>query len=207
MKSRLFCRHCEKHYEVDVNDIKFMQLHQNEHLSYDRNTYYYTNGCFFKTLNTLKRTHNDYLKMGDDTLKWLEDNGYIRHNINHQGSYGNTALMKASREGNEAVVSELLEAGADISIKNVDGNQALWLACFGENQNVLNMLIDAGIDIDTQNVNGVTPLMYVSSSGKEKMVEMLLKAGADVSIQNPDDFTALDLAVTPKILRMLRGAA
>lgn len=66
------------------------------------------------------------------------------------------------------------------------------------------MLIDAGIEIDTPNVNGVTSLMYAASSGKETMVQMLVDAGADVSIKNPDDFTALDLAVTPKILRLLR---
>jgi len=47
--------------------------------------------------------------------------------------------------------------------------------------------------------------MYVASSGKELMVKMLLDAGADVHIKNPDDFTALELAVTPKILRMLRA--
>ena len=68
------------------------------------------------------------------------------------------------------------------------------------------MLIDAGIEIDTVNVNGVTPLMYAASSGKEKMVKMLLDAGADCRIKNPDDFSALDLAVTPAILKRLRNA-
>jgi hypothetical protein len=38
------------------------------------------------------------------------------------------------------------------------------------------------------------------------MVEMLLNAGADGSLKNPDDFSALDLAVTPKILKMIRSS-
>lgn len=68
------------------------------------------------------------------------------------------------------------------------------------------MLINSGIEIDTCNVNGVTSLMYAASSGKEAIVKLLIDAGADVSIKNPDDFTALDLAVTPKILKLLRDA-
>ena len=47
--------------------------------------------------------------------------------------------------------------------------------------------------------------MYAASSGKETMVKMLLDAGADKKIKNPDDFTALDLAATIKIVKMLRA--
>lgn len=144
--------------------------------------------------------------MKEGTLKWLKENAYPVDALDHQGSYGNTALMKAAREGNAAIVAELLEYGANVTLTNVDGNTALWLACFGENPEVVSMLIDAGIEIDTPNVNGVTSLMYTASSGKESMVKMLLDAGADASIKNPDDFTALELAVTPKILKMLRSA-
>ena len=60
--------------------------------------------------------------------------------------------------------------------------------------------------MDNVNVNGVTPLMYAASSGKETMVAMLLDAGADPALKNPDDFTALELAATPKIFKMLRKA-
>lgn len=144
--------------------------------------------------------------MDKDTLAWLKKNDYDLNDIDIQGSYGNTALMKASREGNADIVAQLLDAGADTSLLNVDGNTALWLACFGENPKVLSLLIHAGIEIDTPNVNGVTSLMYASSSGKKEMVEMLVNAGADVSIKSPDDFTALDLAVTQQILKILRNA-
>ena len=142
--------------------------------------------------------------MRSSTLQWLEANGYTPDNLELQGNYGNTALMKAAREGDAAIVAELLEAGADVGRTNVDGNTALWLACFGDNPEVVERLITAGIPVDTVNVNGVTELMYAASSGKERMVEMLLQAGADPMLKNPDDFTAVELAVTPKILRMLR---
>ena len=71
---------------------------------------------------------------------------------------------------------------------------------------VLLTLLAAGCDVDNANVNGVTSLMYAASSGKEQMVAMLLEAGADPALKNPDDFTALELAATPAIFRLLRRA-
>jgi ankyrin repeat protein len=47
--------------------------------------------------------------------------------------------------------------------------------------------------------------MYAASSGKYEMTKILIDAGADVSIKNPDDFTALDLAASSKILRLLKS--
>jgi len=206
MKSRLFCNHCDKYFEVDIENIRLVQEFKGEHILFAHNTYFYNYGCFFKELNKLKRIHETVgnIAMAQSTLDWLKLNDYKIQDINMQGSYGNTALMKASREGNAEIVHELLKAGADINVNNVDGNKAIWLACFGENPEVVKLLIDEGIEIDTINVNGVTPLMYAASSAKEEMVEMLLEAGADVKIKNHDDFTALDLAVTPKILKMMR---
>lgn len=60
--------------------------------------------------------------MTQKTLTWLEANDYSAKNID---AYGNTALMKAAREGNAEIVKELLDAGADINLKNIDGNTAL----------------------------------------------------------------------------------
>jgi ankyrin repeat protein len=144
--------------------------------------------------------------MSDEIQLWLAANSYTLDDLNKQGHFGNTALMKAAREGNAHITKKLLDAGADVTCKNVDGNTALWLACFGENPEVVALLLDAGIEVDTLNVNGVTSLMYAASSAKETMVQMLVDAGADVTIQSPDDFSALDLAVTPKILKILKRA-
>ncbi|MEJ2468780.1 MAG: ankyrin repeat domain-containing protein, partial [Campylobacterales bacterium] len=87
--------------------------------------------------------------MTDETLQWLNENDYDPSDLNLKGGYGNTALMKAAREGSASVVRDLLEAGADLSSKNVDGNTALGLSCFGENPDVVSLLIGAGNEIDT----------------------------------------------------------
>ncbi|MDD4905943.1 MAG: ankyrin repeat domain-containing protein, partial [Methylobacter tundripaludum] len=65
-------------------------------------------------------------------------------------------------------------------------------------------LIQAGVDINHQNsASGATALIFAASSGKEKVVEQLLAAGADPDLKSHDDFTALDLASTRKILKLL----
>lgn len=138
---------------------------------------------------------------------WMMVYGYDPENINDTDDYDNTPLMRAAREGNLGALRELLDLGADMSRINTDGNTALWFACYADCPNAMKMLLDAGIEVDTQNDNKVTPLMYAASSGKEAAVEVLIEHGADATLKNLDDFSALDLAVTPKILRILRNAA
>ncbi len=138
--------------------------------------------------------------------KWMESKGYLMEDINFQGEHGYTALMRAAKDGEEAIVRQILTLdGLDLNITNVDGNNALWNGCFADSEPIVRMLIDAGIDIDGINDNGVTALMYTASAGKEAMTRMLLEAGADRTIANVDGFTALDLASTRTIVKMLRA--
>jgi ankyrin repeat protein len=140
-----------------------------------------------------------------ETLAWLELNSYQIDNPNIGGKYGNSALAKASREANISVMRELLDSKVDLEVRNIDGNSVLWNSCFSGSDEATKMLIEADIELDSINDNGVTALMYCASSGKEAMVAMLLEYGADKEIENLDGFRAIDLAVTPKIYKLLRG--
>ena len=142
-----------------------------------------------------------------DSLKeWLRNNEYDINDLNKQGQHGNSAVMKASREGRIDLVKELIGKGVNLDIKNIDGNSALWNACFASSYECFYALIDSEIDVNSKNDNGVTALMYCASAGKEDFVKLLLESGADVSLENLDGFTAIDLAVTPKIYKMLKDA-
>lgn len=60
MKSRLFCHHCEKYYEVDIKSIRLMQNAKDEQITFAHNTYFYKDeNCFFKTVLELKRGERD----------------------------------------------------------------------------------------------------------------------------------------------------
>ncbi len=146
-------------------------------------------------------------KCGISTQVWLKHNDYDINDINKVGQYGNSALMKASREGCIDVVNALIVLGAELNIKNIDGNSALWNACFGNSYECFHALVEAGIDINSQNDNGVTALMYCASAGKEDFVELLLQNNAKTQLESLDGFKAIDLAVTPKIVKLLKQHA
>jgi rhodanese-related sulfurtransferase len=116
-------------------------------------------------------------------------------------------LMRAALLGNEAMVTELLALGVDITYLNSDGNNALWLACVSGNGAVVQKLIDAGIEKDNRNLLGSTTLMYCASSGKADMLKLMLDNGADPLVENFDDARAADLCATTDCLRLLRATA
>ena len=144
--------------------------------------------------------------MTSNLKEWLALNGYSHDNLNSVGKYGNSAIMKASREANLSIVDELISLNVDLNVKNIDGNSALWNACFGDSYACFEALVSAGINIDSQNVNNVTSLMYCASAGKDIFVELLIKHKANTELMSLDDFKAIDLAVTPKIVKLLKNA-
>lgn len=145
--------------------------------------------------------------MTEELKTWLRENEYNPSDLDSVGKYGNSAVMKASREGKANLVKELIDLGVNLNIKNVDGNSALWNACFANSYECFEILIKAGIDIDSQNVNSVTALMYCASAGKEDFVRLLIQYSANTQIESLDGFKAIDLAVTSKIVKLLKDAA
>lgn len=135
---------------------------------------------------------------------WLHQHGFTSNDLDLVGPSGLTPLMRAARQGEPDIVLALLDAGANLNIRNHDGNNALWFACVGEHTNMIALLVERGIDIDNQNDNGASCLMYASSTGKEAVVQSLLDHGADATLTSLDDFTALDVAATIGCLQLLR---
>jgi hypothetical protein len=97
--------------------------------------------------------------LSETTNRWLFDNGYNPKDLDGRGKNGDTAIMRAIREGAGAIAKDLIDAGANINLRNNDGNNALWFACYGDRYNLIDLLADSGIDLDNQNDNGATALM------------------------------------------------
>lgn len=152
----------------------------------------------------MNRTNSQNLS--EATTQWLIAKGYNPGNLNQTGENGDTALMKATREGVAAVVKELIDAGADINARNSDRNNALWFACFGNHYDLINLLLAANINIDNQNDNGATVLMYAASAGKTEVVKLLLQHHPNLYLKNLDDYKAIDFASNVEVLRILKNA-
>ena len=142
--------------------------------------------------------------MKPEIWDWLQNNYFSIAQpvlMNNDGVY---PLILASQQGRSDVVRFLLEQNAELDVIDQYGNNALWAACYAENSDCIDVLIQAGIDINHQNsASGATALIFAASSSREMIVEQLLAAGADPDLKTHDDFTALDLASTRKILKLL----
>ncbi|MEW8637550.1 MAG: ankyrin repeat domain-containing protein [Candidatus Thiodiazotropha endolucinida] len=144
--------------------------------------------------------------LSDKTSSWMMDNGLDPQIIDGRGKHQDSALILASRRGELNIVRELLDAGAEVNLRNMDGTNALWAACVADSYAIADLLLQRGADIDNQNDNGATVLMYAASNDRTRWVDYLLGAGADIRLCYLDDYSALDLASNIDILRLLRKA-
>ena len=75
---------------------------------------------------------------------------------------GSTALLEAARKNNQALISKLLDAGADIDAVDDEGNTVMHhMAHYMDSPRFvegINLLLDAGASIDVQNYEGDYPL-------------------------------------------------
>ncbi|MCK9621309.1 MAG: ankyrin repeat domain-containing protein [Methylobacter sp.] len=144
--------------------------------------------------------------MKPEIRDWLQNNYFSVARPVLKNSDGIEPLILASQQGRSDVLRFLLEQNAALDVTDQYGNNALWAACYADSSDCIAALVDAGIDMNHQNTaSGATALIFAASSGREKVVEQLLAAGADPGLKTHDDFTALDLASTRKILKLIQA--
>ena len=108
-----------------------------------------------------------------------------------------TPLMVAANYGRLALVSYLLDKGADYNATSDGGETALILASrpnSSDSDLVVQKLLEAGADPNKASGGGNTPLMEAAYGGDVELVRILLKAGADPHAQNQYNETALSVA-------------
>jgi len=106
------------------------------------------------------------------------------------------ALAEAVTFGHPKVVSALIAAGADSSIRESSGINLLHWATITNRSSVIPILAAAEVPLNDMDDFGFTPLMYAAAidQGDTETLKALLKAGADRRLRNLDGRTASDLA-------------
>lgn len=89
---------------------------------------------------------------------------------------GSTPLISAATFGKPAIVKALMDANADLNLKNNEGSTALHAAAFFCRVEIVQMLIDAKADKTIKNNYGLTPGETVAGPFTETkpVYEMLL---------------------------------
>lgn len=121
----------------------------------------------------------------------------MENNIkNQKDSFGRTALMYATLEGDDNKVKVLIDSGVDVNALDNNGFSALHFAAQEYRVNPLNLLVEAGAKIDVPDKFGNTPLFTATfnSRGQGEIIKLLLERGADRNFKNTSGVSPLDLA-------------
>jgi ankyrin repeat protein len=102
-------------------------------------------------------------------------------------------LIEAANSGNTAEVTKLIEAGANINLKDNTGATPLFRASSNGHLDTIKVLISWGADIDIQDNDGLTPIWTAIENGRIDVVKYLILARADIDI--PDNYGVTPLLV------------
>ena len=119
-----------------------------------------------------------------------------------------TPFHLATQKGNGETAQMLLEAGADVLLKDEDGNTPFHLATRFNNPEIVKAIIQHGVDVNVLNGEGKTALHFVGYFYSEKytdpdfstaVAEVLLNTkGVKVNVKDMYGLTALDYAMKNK---------
>jgi ankyrin repeat protein len=115
------------------------------------------------------------LEQANILRKFLENtNTNTNTNTNIKDSYGNTALIIASRFGYIKVIKKILKhVDTDIDINNCFGDNSLIIASFWGHIKIVRELIKHGADINIKNNKKFNAIMFASLNGHNKVVILL----------------------------------
>ena len=132
---------------------------------------------------------------------------YDPEQINKQNTVGCTALILIARNSgflsnSSTIIKMLIDAEADLEIRDSKGSNALSAACaflgskpVCSSEDSVLLLINAGANVHILSNTKATPLMLVARSGNEKLTKIFLEKKLDVNHKNNNGNTALTYSV------------
>jgi ankyrin repeat protein len=104
----------------------------------------------------------------------------------YQDAPGARSIHFAAYRGHVACLRLLIEANADLDVRDNEGNTALLFASNEDNLECAQVLIDNKADVNAAANNGTTPGHGAAHMGHSKCLDLLINAKADVSARTVD---------------------
>ena len=140
--------------------------------------------------------------------KMLLGAGASPHVVSRTWAGGITPLYAAANHGNDAVVRDLLCAGARVNEVAKDGFSPLLIATQEGRVGTVALLLAHGAEVNHRMRDGFTALLLAAQEGHARVAAQLLAAGADATAAVPDGATALLIAAQHgryDVVRLLLG--
>lgn len=112
---------------------------------------------------------------------------------------------------NISEIRRLVDAGADVNVKNKYGATPIYMASENGQTEIVKLLLAANADVNTaEPILGTTPLMAACMDGFTEVVKLLLTANPEMNIvDNTNGWTALTVASiegNPEVVKLLLAA-
>ena len=92
-----------------------------------------------------------------------------------RGRDGNRAVHYAARRGDQAMMSVLMSARANINVRNEEGETPLLAACRAGHFDLAKLLVEKGADVRAAQHDGATPLAVSILSGRTDLMHLVTK--------------------------------
>ncbi len=110
----------------------------------------------------------------------------------YSSAINGTPLHIACEKENIEIIKLLVEAGADLEIKNVGRETALSIVVKKNNIKLTNYLIEQDADINAKGANGMLPIHFACAYGGKEVINLLLSKGADINVLDSLKSSLLD---------------
>ena len=98
----------------------------------------------------------------------------------------------------------LLDAGADVNIRDGNGENVLFQAVKENNLDLAALWINHHVDLNTPNNEGQVPLLYAAQHGGREMIRLLVVKGASTDVTDVDGNTLLVHACRLRLVDLAR---
>ncbi len=122
----------------------------------------------------------------------------------YQKEWGQHAFFQAAADGRIDVVEAMLASGmATVDMVNAHKMTALMRA---HDENMVDALVRTGANVNLRDEKGFTAVIWASVFRRASIVKKLIAAGADVNARTNEGKSAIDLAESDEIERLLKEA-
>lgn len=116
-------------------------------------------------------------------------------------------LFDAAREGDTALLTRFIAAGAPADLTTASGDTLLMLAAYHGHEGTVEYLLGAGATVDAFNDRGQSPLAGAVFKGYAGVVRLLVAAGADADAGNPSARATAAYFQKPELLALLEATS